>query len=254
MTTAHHTPDVITVFGRNLVDDLIGKLGFTEMIGLVMTQGTPLPPSHLEVIDALLVTFTDHGVTPSSMAARLTLLGAPEAMQGAVAAGISGAGSRFLGTLENSARDLSAVVATEPNADPAHRARVLVESARVGGRPVIGIGHPEHKIEDPRVPKLLEIASHNALAGSCVAVLLALPQAMEEATGRTLPVNGAGLAGALLADMGYSPSFARGIAIISRAAGLVGQLLDEETDGQARSLWDRERRRAAANEDKERQD
>ncbi len=253
MSTAPHPPDIITVFGRNLVDDLIGRLGFTEMIGLVMTQGTPMPASHLEIIDALLVTFTDHGVTPSSMAARLTLLGAPEAMQAAVAAGICGAGSRFLGTLENCARDLSAAVAAEPGADPERIARSLVEKAGTEGRPVVGIGHPEHKLEDPRVPRLLEIAARNQLAGPCVAVLLALPVATEQASGRTLPVNAAGLAGALLADMGYSPSFARGIAIIARAAGLVGQLLDEEKDGQARSLWDRERRRAAAT-DNERQD
>lgn len=242
MSTAT-TPDVITVAGRNLVDELIGQTTFTDMIGLV-TTGAELPTGHRVMIDALLVTFTDHGVTPSSMAARLTLLGAPEAMQAAVAAGLCGAGSRFLGTLENSARELANTVAAHPDEDAAQLASIAVDAAEQSNRPVIGIGHPEHKHGDPRVPRLLEIADHHDLRGRCTALLLALPGEVQARRGRSLPVNAAGLAGALLADMGYSPSFARGIALISRTAGLVGQLLDEETSNDARALWDRERNRS----------
>ena len=240
-----HTPDVIRVAGHDLVGELIGEVTFTDMIGLLMCHGEPIGRAKAEMIDALLVTFADHGVTPSSMAARLTLLGAPEAMQAAVAAGLCGAGSRFLGTLENSARVLAEAVAEVDESPKAIAAR-LVERAVSAGQPVVGIGHPEHKIEDPRVPKLLSLARERDLDGRCTAVLLALPAAAEQRTGKRLPVNGAGLAGALVADMGYSASFARGLAIISRAAGLVGQLLAEERSSEARPMWDRERRRALA--------
>lgn len=242
MSTAT-TPDVITVAGRNLVDELIGRTTFTDMIGLV-TTGAEFSAGHRAMMDALLVTFTDHGVTPSSMAARLTLLGAPEAMQAAVAAGLCGAGSRFLGTLENSARELATTVAAHPDEDVAQLASIVVDAAEQTDRAVIGIGHPEHKHVDPRVPRLLEIADQHDLRGRCTALLLALPGEVQARRGRLLPVNAAGLAGALLADMGYSPSFARGIALISRTAGLVGQLLDEETSNDARALWDRERNRS----------
>lgn len=242
MTTAT-TPDVILVAGKNLVDELIGRTSFTEMIGLV-TTGAELSAGHRAMIDALLVTFTDHGVTPSSMAARLTLLGAPEAMQAAVAAGLCGAGSRFLGTLENSAREFATTVAAHPDKEVAQLAAIVVDAAEQTDRAVIGIGHPEHKLDDPRVRRLLEIADEHDLRGPCTALLLALPGEVQARRGRSLPVNAAGLAGALLADMGYSPSFARGIALISRAAGLVGQLLDEETSNDARALWDRERNRS----------
>src|SRR4051794_21060477 len=122
------TPDVIRVVGHDLVGDLIGQVTFTDMIGLLLSRGRPMPREHTEMLDALLVTLADHGVTPSSMAARLTLLGAPEAMQAAVAAGLCGAGSRFLGTLENSARVLAEAIA-DNNASATHIAERLVAEA-----------------------------------------------------------------------------------------------------------------------------
>lgn len=242
MDTATSPPDVITVAGYDLVDDLIGNVTFTEMIHLVLTGGERPDPGHLAMLEALLVTFTDHGVTPSSMAARLTLLGAPEALQAAVAAGLCGAGSRFLGTLENAASVLAEALRGAPDGTPLGPvADVLVVEARAVKEPVVGLGHPEHKHGDPRVPKLLELANTHKVRGRHTDLLLELPGALQRAGGPLLPVNAAGLAGALIADMGHGPAFARGIAVISRAAGLVGQLLDEERAPVARLMWDRER-------------
>ncbi|MBR7194614.1 citryl-CoA lyase [Gordonia sp. SCSIO 19800] len=241
MSAPERPADVITVAGRNLVDELIGQKSFSEMVELLMTGGEPTP-GHTAMIDALLVTFADHGVTPSSMVARLTLLGAPEAMQAAVAAGLCGAGSVFLGTLENSNEILAAALAGRESVGSIPQAAdSVVAEAKAEQRQVIGIGHPEHKYEDPRVPRLLEIADEHGVRGPHTELLLALPAALQRAGGPLLPVNAAGLAGALIADMGYGPSFARGIAVIARAAGLVGQLLDEERNPTARLLWDRER-------------
>jgi citrate synthase len=242
MSTTSQPADVITVAGHDLVDDLIGRRSFTGMIHLLLTGGAEPDPAHVEMIDALLVTFTDHGVTPSSMAARLTLLGAPEALQAAVAAGLCGAGSRFLGTLENAASDLAEALRDVPEgADLGPVADELVATARAGRTPVVGIGHPEHKNGDPRVPRLVELADSLGVRGRHTDLLLELPAALVRAGGPLLPANAAGLAGALIADMGYGPAFARGIAVISRAAGLVGQLLDEERAPVARRMWDRER-------------
>lgn len=239
--TTARPPDVITVAGHDLVDELIGRRSFTDMIHLVLTRTAEPPAGHREMIDALLVTLCDHGVTPSSMAARLTLLGAPEAMQAAVAAGLCGAGSRFLGTLENAGTILTDALARHPDTPLAEVADVVVAEARAQKRPVIGIGHPEHKHGDPRVPKLLELAGTHGVRGRTIDLLLELPDALVRTGGPRLPVNGGGLCGAIVADMGYGPTFGRGIAVIARAAGLVGQLLDEERDPVARKLWDRER-------------
>lgn len=238
---APREPDVITVAGRNLVEDLIGKVTFTEMIHLAMTGGQLAGPGEAAVLDALLVTFTDHGVTPSSMAARLTLLGAPEAMQAAVAAGLCGAGSRFLGTMENAAEFLADALAHAGGRRPDDIAGEVVAQSRADGRQIPGLGHPEHKHADPRVPRLLDLAGEHDVRGPHTDLLLALPEALRQSGGPLLPVNAAGLAGALIADMGYGASFARGIAVISRAAGLVGQLLDEQRAPVARQMWDRER-------------
>jgi citrate synthase len=234
-------PDVITVAGHDLVDDLIGQRTFTDMIHLVLTRQPTPPPGHREMIDVLLVTLADHGVTPSSMAARLTLLGAPEAMQAAVAAGLCGAGSRFLGTLENAGVILTDALERHPDASLPEIADVVVAEAKARREPVIGIGHPEHKYGDPRVPKLVALAEQHGVRGRAIDLLLEFPDALVRAGGPHLPVNGGGMCGAVVADMGYGPTFGRGIAVISRAAGLVGQLLDEERAPVARLLWDRER-------------
>lgn len=239
-------PDVITVAGHDLVDELIGQRTFTDMIHLVLTRTPTPPPGHREMIDALLVTLADHGVTPSSMAARLTLLGAPEAMQAAVAAGLCGAGSRFLGTLENAGVTLTDALERHPDASLPEIADAVVAEARAARQPVIGIGHPEHKYGDPRVPKLVALAERHGVRGRAIDLLLEFPEALVRAGGPLLPVNGGGLCGAVVADMGYGPTFGRGIAVIARAAGLVGQLLDEERVPVARKLWDRERENPVA--------
>ncbi|MGD9988899.1 citryl-CoA lyase [Pseudonocardia sp.] len=240
MSVHTRPPDVITVAGHDLVGELIGRRSFTEMIHLLTTGGTP-DPGHVAMIDALLVTFADHGVTPSSMVARLTLLGAPEAFQAAVAAGLCGAGSVFLGTLENAVTMLTDAVSTSASTTPDARADEVVAAARAARAQVVGLGHPEHKHGDPRVPRLLELADEHGVRGAHTDLLLALPAALQRAGGPLLPVNAAGLGGALVADMGHGASFARGIAVIARAAGLVGQLLDEQRNPVARAMWDRER-------------
>jgi citrate synthase len=239
-------PDVITVAGHDLVDELIGQRTFTDMIHLVLTRTPTPPPGHREMIDALLVTLADHGVTPSSMAARLTLLGAPEAMQAAVAAGLCGAGSRFLGTLENAGVILTDALERHPDRPLPEIADVVVAEARAARQPVVGIGHPEHKHGDPRVPKLVALAEQHGVRGRAIDLLLEFPGALVRAGGPSLPVNGGGLCGAIVADMGYGPTFGRGLAVIARAAGLVGQLLDEERAPVARLLWDRERENPVA--------
>ena len=63
------------------------------------------------MLDAVLVSLADHGLTPSALAARLTYTGAPESIQGAVAAGLLGAGSVFLGPAGDTAQFLADALA-----------------------------------------------------------------------------------------------------------------------------------------------
>ncbi len=238
MTLSSEVPDTICVAGHDLVEDLIGKRSFTDVAYLVMTGGVAPTPGESAMIDAILVTFADHGVTPSSIAARLTLLGAPESFQAAVSAGLCGAGRHYLGTMEETALLLQREVADNRDGHPAEIARAIVTAARKDKRAIPGLGHPEHKNGDPRTPALLAIAEHFGLRSRHTDILLEIPAALCATAGVMLPVNAAGITGAILSDMGRPPVFGRGLAIIARAAGLVGQLIDEQQSPTAQHIWD----------------
>ncbi|RYY84650.1 MAG: citryl-CoA lyase, partial [Comamonadaceae bacterium] len=94
------TPDTIQVRGLNLATDILGQFDFVDMICWLAWARRP-EAREKEMLNLLLVTAADHGLTPSAISARLTYLGAPESLQGAVAAGLLGAGSSFLGTVQN---------------------------------------------------------------------------------------------------------------------------------------------------------
>ena len=191
-------------------------------------------------------------LTPSVLAARLTWTGATESLQGAVAAGLLGAGNVFLGVVEDTARFLAAILAdADPGPDgdddddddgggggggssPAERAVAAEISA---GRRIPGLGHPVHKVEDPRTPRLYAIAAETGLPTPHLAMLQAVADAHAAATGRHLPVNGAGVAGAAFADLGFRPEIVRGFALLARTAGIVGHLAEEMTDPIGRQLW-----------------
>src|SRR5215471_11907905 len=103
--------ETITVLGQDLAADLMGKIGFGELALWLATQQRPTT-QQVRVFEAVLVALADHGFTPTAIAARLTLYSAPDALQGAIAAGLLGGGSRFLGVTEDTGRFLARVLAT----------------------------------------------------------------------------------------------------------------------------------------------
>jgi citrate synthase len=209
--------DSITVMGRDLAGDLMGKTTFTEL-AFLLVRGRRPSPEETRMLDAVLVSLADHGLTPTVLAARLTYTGAPEALQGAVAAGLLGAGSVFLGVVEDSVRFLD-----EIGDDVAGGVARELEA----GRRIPGLGHPIHKVEDPRTPRIYAIAEETGLLGPYLSRLREVAAAHAKQTGRELPVNGAGVAGAALADLGFPAPLLRGFALLARTAGLLGHLAEE---------------------------
>lgn len=234
--------DKITVYGHDLVTEVMDQWSFAELTYAAITGGLRPTREHARMLDVLLTTFVDHGVTPSSLAARLTLLGAPETMQGAIAAGLCGAGSRYLGTMQLAGEllltSLKNVGLPADEAALSNLARGIVQEYRRDRRQLPGLGHPEHKTGDPRTPKLMDIAVATGIAGVHCRLLFALADAYADITGRKLPVNAAGLSGAIVVDMGLPPEAARGLALVSRAAGLVGVVLSEMRTPTAQAIWD----------------
>ena len=105
------TPDTITLLGRDLPGELLGKVSFGELAYWLITLRPP-STGQARVFDAVLVALADHGFTPTAIAARLTYLSAPDAIQGALAAGLLGGGSRFLGVSEDTGAFLAGALAT----------------------------------------------------------------------------------------------------------------------------------------------
>lgn len=206
--------DKIVVRGMDLPAEILGKLNLGDMAFLELTGRTPSPKESV-LFNAMVVTLVEHGITPSALAARLTYLGAPEAMQAAVAAGLSGLGSVFVGSTEGVARMLS------ENTDPETLERIP------------GLGHPVHKPVDPRTVRLFEIARETGFYGEYC-------KRMEQiAAGKKLVLNATGAIGALACELGLDWRAVRGLGVMARAVGLVGHLLEEARDPMAAEIWHR---------------
>jgi citrate synthase len=224
--------DTISLLGQNLAEDLMGKVGFGELTLWLVTQRRPTQ-SEVRVFESVLVALADHGFTPTAIAARLTYLSAPDSVQGAIAAGLLGGGSRFLGVTEDCGQYLDAVLAAAgetPVDDAGFDALALaaVEQARAAKKFIPGLGHPVHKVRDPRTPRLIEIATEEGLRGPHLRLFEAIGRVHPQVLGRTLPLNGAGVCGAVLADLGLPLDLLRGFALLARTAGLLGQLAEEQ--------------------------
>jgi citrate synthase len=213
----------------------MGRVGFAELAFWLVALRRP-SSGELRVFESVLVALADHGLTPSVLAARLTLTGAPESVQGALAAGLLGGGSRFLGVTEDTGRFLTSALGglgeagvPIPDSQEAWDALALeaVRSQRTGGLLVPGLGHTLHKDSDPRTPVLFAIAKEEGLFGPHLRLFEAVGRVHPEALGRTLPLNGAGACGAALCDLGLPVEILRGFALLARTAGLLGHLAEE---------------------------
>jgi len=228
--------DTITLLGQDLAADLMGKVSFGELALWLVTQRRPTP-GQVAVFEAVLVALADHGFTPTAIAARLTYLSAPDSLQGALAAGLLGGGSRFLGVTEDCGVYLHDVLQRHqaaggalPADDDGWDALALaaVRQTKAEKRFVPGLGHPVHKVRDPRTPVLIDIAEAEGLRGPHLRLFEAIGRVHEQVLGRRLPLNGAGVCGAALADLGLPVELLRGFALLARAAGLLGQLAEEQ--------------------------
>lgn len=213
----------VTIRGKDLVDELIGEVTFTQMIYLQILGKLPTP-GEVRVLDALLVTLVEHGVGPA-LGARLVYMGAPDSIQGAIATGILAMGSQFGGVMEVIGRDLDAIVAA-PDAD-AEAARI-VAGYRAQKKSVPGFGHPQHRPEDPRTIKLLKVAEEEGLSGRHVAALRSLAKAVDASLGKHITINATAGIAALLGELGVPWRIMRGFACISRAPGIVGHIYEEQ--------------------------
>lgn len=240
------TPERIFVKGCDLCEDLLGKLSLGDMAFLELMDRLPTVEES-NVFNAMALTLVEHGLTPSAIATRMALAGAPEAMQAAVAAGLCGLGSVFVGSMEAAARLLQeALSPTDATRDLDLCARDIVTKYVAEKKPIPGIGHHFHKPVDPRAPKLFEIAQNNGKSGRYVALMQRIAREAELQLGKPLPVNATGAIAALASELAMPWNIVRGVGVIARAIGLVGHIREELKNPLAREIKTRAEEEATA--------
>jgi citrate synthase len=214
-------PDRVEVRGRDLTGDLMGRLSFTEYFHLLLTGEEPTEEQRY-FLDLLLVAIAEHGMMPTNVAARMTLAADPGSVQGAMAAGILGAGPVVLGTSEECARLLE-----EARTTGRTPLKIAQEIQAAGGK-VPGFGHPVHKPVDPRAERILELADAHGVSGPHVALARDLRDAVAETWGKPLTMNVSMPIAAVMLDLGFPSSAVKAVPILARTAGLLAHLAEEQ--------------------------
>ncbi|MDK7181424.1 MULTISPECIES: citryl-CoA lyase [Corynebacterium] len=222
----------ITVKGFDLCEELIGKVSFTEAFFLSVQNRLP-EKRERELVDAVLVTLMEHGITANAIACRMTYHAAPDAVQGAMAAGLLGAGSKLLGAIEGTAR----LIQENQHANSEESLNRYIDLLKARGERVPGMGHFLHDDVDPRTLKLKQMTLERGYSGECWEVLEKAADKTSQRLGRKMTINADGAIGAVLSEMGIDWRITRGFAVVARAAGLLGHINDEIHQPSAWQMW-----------------
>lgn len=220
--------DTIIVRGKDLCQELIGRVSFTDYFWFLLTGAQPAAAQR-RVLDATLVAIAEHGLVPSVQAARMTYAAAPEALQGAVSAGLLGCGSVILGAAEAAGRLLDEVVRQAAGNDLEAAAAAAITARRAARQPVPGYGHPLHKGEDPRATRLFAVAAEAGLPDVHRRAARQIESLLPGLTGKPLVMNVSAAIPAVLLDAGFPVGALKGVPLLARTASLIAHLLEEQT-------------------------
>lgn len=218
------------------VAELMGSASFTDVLILDILGRFP-NKAEKAIIDAVLIGLIEHGLSPSALAARLTITTAPESLQGAVCAGLQSVGSVLVGSLENCSQLLEELLAR--GGDQKAVALDLVRRHKAEGVFTHGFGHPHFRPDDPRTTRLFAMVAEHNLSGRYVAAANALSAAVDEVNGKHLTMNSSMGMAVALREIDFPLSVARGLAVICRSAGLVAHIFEEQQNPAAWEIWRR---------------
>ena len=218
------TSDSITVRGRDLTSDLMGRLSFTDYFFLLTTGREPTGDQRF-FLDLLLVSIAEHGLVPTNQVARMTYAADPDFLQGAVAAGLLGCGKVILGTTEIAGKFL--LDAQNRITGEGITIADIVTEARDAGHRLPGFGHPLHKPVDPRAQRILSLAQERGVAGTYVNLALETESAVNTHWPKPLPMNVSFAIPAVLLDLDFPASVLKAIPILARTASLLAHLAEE---------------------------
>jgi citrate synthase len=223
--------DTIVVRGHDLARDLIGQVNFGDYFFLLLTGRRP-DAAASEVLNATLVAIAEHGLVPSVQAARMTLAAAPDALQGAVAAGLLGSGSVILGASETAGRLYVEIEdeASKRGGDLRAAAKAVVAARRERRIPIAGYGHPEHKLRDRRVDALFAVSQRAGGGQRYVEIAKVVEDIIPAVVGKDLKLNVSGAIPAVLLGVGFPVAALKGVPMLARTASLIAHLNEELAD------------------------
>ena len=222
------------------IEDLIGHVGFAEMIYL-MTRGELPHPEAAKLLEAALVAAVDHGPQAPSIAVARMAITCGVAINNAMASAVNVLGDVHGGAGEQCVSLFNAIAARLGNAPmtgqrlaEAVRAEVRAQSER-GVLRVPGYGHRFHP-RDPRTPRLLELVDAAAKSGTVSGRFAAIGRAIEAelaaAKGRLIPMNIDGATGVVYAELGFPPPLCRALFVLSRSVGVMAHAFEEMQSGE----------------------
>lgn len=231
----HYTTQAVYYGDDDLVGDLLGQVSFVDVF-MKQTFGIVPTAAQRRIVEAVLVTLMEHGMTPSAIATRMIYASSPENLQAGVAAGLLAVASRFVGTMEPAAELLGRIV-DAGNQGPTEAQRIA-QDFRTRREAVPGFGHHLHRPDDPRAIALLKLAREVGTHGPHCAALEQLAAEVDAAAGRHITINATGAIAAILGDIGIPAALMRGFAVLSRAAGLIAHIAEEQREPSGRFIWD----------------
>jgi citrate synthase len=221
-------PDRVEVRGRDLCGDLMGRLSFTDYLHLLLTGDEPTADQRF-FLDLLLVAIAEHGMMPSNVAARMTLAADPGSLQGALAAGILGAGPVILGTSEQCALLLErGQQQVSAGGEPGEVGWDIAQATHAAGEKLPGFGHPVHRPLDPRAERILELADQRGVSGPHVLLARRLRDAVHSVWAKPLTMNVSMPIAAVMLDLGFAPAVVKAVPLLARTAGLLAHLAEEQ--------------------------
>jgi len=211
------------------IDELMGNITFAQAVFLAIKGELP-SEKEARMIDAMLVSSIDHGVTPPSCLSARTIASAGAPLNAALAGGILAISKHHGGAIEGSMKVFQDAVRRkrEMNKTEEEMATIVVTEYKEKNKRLPGYGHRIHT-KDPRTLKLFQIASDLGIAGEYVRMAKAIENAIEQNSGKRLPINVDGAIATLLCEMNFPHELANAFFIIARIPGLVAHVYEEQT-------------------------
>lgn len=221
--------------GRDVLSEILGEKSFSETFYLLVT-GNELPDHYARTFDACMVILMDHGITPTALVARMVHDSLPEDVQLPMIAGSMMVGNKFAGTMAGAGAIFREGV--EAGGDPREFAQMIIARHKEQKKFIPGYGHPYYFPTDPRSDRMFQIALEGGVGGKYIELAKVLAEEIEKSRGKPLTLNVTGALGAVLNEVSFPVEVMRGVAAVSRAAGLIGHVYEEMENPIAPSVVD----------------